>query len=132
MFLSSAEADEVFGIGMLRSRHGTMGFGYRDLHRLPDAEVYVVNGAMADFDAVLEEGVADVEVVEYALLELALEHEGAGGAVLHGEVQGLVDLLHVEALGCRCVVGKDDAVAAEIVVVGVVAEVAAVGPVLTF
>ena len=86
---------------------------------------------MGILDTVFKEGVVNNYIVQGTLLQLALEGKSSLFAVLHQEVYRLVDFLHVVGLGSRRVVSKHDTIAAEVVVIGVVAEVAAVGPVLT-
>ena len=112
--------------------------GDGDGRAVPRCEVGVGNLSAGHLDAVLIYYIMCIVAAETRLLEFVLDAEGClllprpfpceGGAE-EQDVDGLIDALHVEALGGRRSVGQDDAVAAEAAVVGIVAEVAAVGPV---
>ena len=104
--------------------------GNIDQNTVIGRNVYVRQQSALNLYTVLLDAIAYVNVLQVLLLQFALEPESARQAVLHNHVKGLVDRLHVVALSGKGAVGQHYAIAAESTVVGCVAEVATVSPIV--
>ena len=83
---------------------------------------------MSHLQAVFKHRISDVHIIQSHLCELALQEEDASETILHHEVDRLIDFLHIDAFRGNAEVREDDTVAAEVPIVGLVAEVATIGP----
>ena len=100
-----------------------------DFHTVACLDVHIAENTRFFHDSIAQNLPFQVMVVGRTLRQLAFQHEMARLTAFFAEINRLVDFLHIHRLRREGQIGEDNAVAAEIAVVGFVAEIAAVGPV---